>query len=74
VVKPDPAEESGVAENEGALRLAQNKVVMFFGREAGRLDPQFTCHAEMKADPVPSGEFEEHLLSPGGGAEKAAAG
>lgn len=74
MMKTHTPEEARVAENERTLRLAQNKVVMFFGLESWRLRPQLSGHAEMNADPVPAREFEKHLLSPRERTEKTASG
>src|SRR5688572_28019483 len=73
-MKANTAEEARIAENEGLPGLAQNKMVMFFGAKSRRLDAQLAGHAEMKADPVAAGKFEEHLLSPGERAQKTAPG
>ena len=74
MMESDAAEEPGVAEDQGAFRLLQNNVIVFFRTEAGRFHPQFSGHPQMDAEPIAAGEFEEHLFSPGFGAEKTAAG
>src|SRR4051812_37571925 len=74
MVKADPAEEASIAKDERPLRLPQNKVVVLFRPETGRLDPQFSGHAKVNADRVPAGELEQHLFSPGERPEQSAPG
>ena len=72
-MKPDATEQPGIAENQGALRLMQNKMIMVFRAKPRRLDAQLPSHPEMDSDPVSTGKFEQHLFSPREGAQKAAA-
>ncbi len=74
MVKSNAAKEARVAKNEGAFRLVKNKMVMLLWSKAGCFDAQFSGHAEMNADPIGVGKFEEHLLSPGFRTKKAGAG
>src|SRR4051794_15296200 len=69
-VKSHAAKEAGVAKDQGAFRLVKNKVVVLLRSESRRVDAQFPGHAEMNANPIGPGEFEEHLLSPGFGAQE----
>jgi hypothetical protein len=71
MVKSDAAKEACVAEDERATRLLQDEVIVLFGAEARGLGPHFPAHAEMKADPITAGKFEEHLLPAGVRTEKA---
>lgn len=73
-MEPDTPEEARVAENEGALRLMQDEVIVFVRLKPARLQSELSGHAEMDADPIIPGEFEEHLLSPRRGTHKTAAG
>jgi len=74
VMKPNPAEEAGIPENEGAFHLVENEVIVVFRAKSRRLNPQLSGHAEMDPDPVAARKFEEHLFSPAEGTKKAAAG
>lgn len=74
MVKSDATKEARVAEDEGSFRLMKNKMVVLLGSESRRLDAQFAGHAEMNADPVIAGKFEEHLFSPGLRPKKTSAG
>lgn len=65
VVKSDAAKEACVTKDQGAFRLMKNQMVVFLRSKAGRFDAQFAGHAEVNANPVTAGEFEEHLFSPG---------
>lgn len=73
-METDAAEEAGVAKNQSAFRLLENEMVVVLGTEPGGFDAEFASHPEMKADPVASREFKQHLFSPRFGAEKSAAG
>ena len=68
------AEEACVAENESVTGLLQDEVIVLFGAESGGLGPQLPAHAEVKADPIIAGKFEEHLLAARVRAQKALAG
>ena len=74
VMKPNPAEEPGIPENEGMFHLVENEMIVVFRAKSRRLNPQLSGHAEMDSDPVATGKFEEHLFSPGRRTEKSAAG
>jgi len=67
VMETDTPELPRVAEDERALFLLQDEMVMFAGAEAGRLDPQFAAHPEVDSQPVIT-ETKEHLLAPRDGA------
>jgi hypothetical protein len=81
-MEPDATEQARVAKDERAFHLPQHKMIVLFGPEPGWLDPQFSSHAEVKADPAPNvsaspdyfgaatGELEKHLFSPGERAEE----
>jgi len=71
MMKSNATKETGVAKNEGALGLEQDKVVVFLRTEIEWFDEQLTGHSEVNAQPVRSGKFEKHLFSPRFGTEKA---
>ena len=71
VMKSDATEQARVAENEGAFGLMEHQVIVFLGSKSGWFDSQLSGHPEMDPNPIPAGEFEEHLFSPRFGAEKA---
>src|SRR2546423_7353817 len=73
MMKSDAAKEARVAENERAFRLMQNQMVVFLRTKAAWFDAQRAGHSEVNTDPVIARELEEHLFSPGLGAEKARA-
>ena len=70
MVKTDASELPRIAENKRAVLLAENKVIVFVRPKIRRLDPQFSTHSEMNAEPVPAGKNEEHLFAARGGAEQ----
>lgn len=70
MMEPNASEETRVAENEGALRLVQDEVIVFLRLKAAGLDAEFAGHTEMDPNPITSGEFEQHLFSPRRGAQK----
>jgi hypothetical protein len=74
VMEPDPPEETGVAKYQRALRLLKNKMVVLISPGAGRLDAQFSSHAEVESEPIAAREFEKHLFSPRLRPQKTAAG
>ena len=74
MMKADAAEEARIAEDEGAFRLPEDEVVVFADSEIRRLDPHGAAHAEVKAEPVLAGEFEEHLFPARDGTEELRAG
>ena len=73
-MKPNPAEEAGIAENEGAFDLVENEMIVVFRAKSRRLNPQLSGHAEMDPNPVAAGKLEEHLFSPGQRTDKPTAG
>ena len=74
MMKSDATKESRIAEDQSALCLMEDEVVMFLRAKGLRLDAQFSSHAEMDSDPITAGKFEQHLFSPGERAEKSASG
>ena len=72
-MKSDATKQARVAKNEGSFCLVKHEVIVLFGAEDRWFDPQLARHPEMKADPIATREFEEHLLSPRFGAEKTCA-
>ncbi len=73
-MKPNTAEEPGIAKNQGALRLMQSEVVMVFRGKSRGLGAQLSGHPKMDPDPISTGKFEQHLFSPGDRAQKPATG
>ena len=63
LMKSHSSKEPGIAQNKSLPRLLQDEVIVFFRAESGWLGPQFATHPEMDPDPIPAGEFEQHLLS-----------
>ncbi len=49
-------------------------MIVLFGAEIRRLDAQGAGHAKVQAEPVWSGEFEQHLLAARGAAKEFCAG
>ena len=74
MMKSNPAEKPGIAENKGLPRLLQNEVIVFFGPESGWLGPQFSGHTKMNPNPIPAGKFEKHLFTFSERTQEAAAG
>jgi len=70
MIKPDPAELARVGENKCASTLKQNEMIVFGRSIISRLDPDFSGHAEMNAEPIILGKFEEHPFSARVRAEK----
>jgi len=70
----DAAELARVVEDEGALFLIEDEVVVFFGRVRGDGDCEFASHAEVEAEPEVAGETEEHLFAGGFGGDEFVAG
>ncbi len=62
MMKSHSAKETGIAENKSLLQLLQDEVIVFLWAESGWLRPQFSAHPEMDPNPIPGGEFEQHLL------------
>ena len=63
MMKSHAAEEACVTEDESVTRLLQDEMIVLFGPESGGLGPHLSAHAEVKADPIAAGKFEEHLLA-----------
>ena len=57
------AEEACVPEDESVTGLLQDEVIVLSGPESGRFSAHLPAHAEVKADPITAGKFEEHLLA-----------
>src|SRR5260370_135654 len=70
MIKPDSAELARVGENKRASALKQNEMIVFGRSIISRLDPDFSGHAEMNAEPIILGKFEEHPFSARVRAEK----
>ena len=68
------SKEPRIGKNQRLLPLLQDEVIVFLRLESGPLRPQFAAHPQMKPNPFPCGEFEEHLLPSGRGTQKTAAG
>ncbi|MEY2489218.1 MAG: hypothetical protein QOC70_1160 [Verrucomicrobiota bacterium] len=62
-MKSHPSEETRIAKNKSPPRLLQDEVIVFLREESGWFGPQFAAHPEMDPNPIPAGEFEQHLLS-----------
>ena len=73
-MKSDAAEQAGVAKNESAFRLMQDKVIVLVWSKSGRLDAQLAGHPQVNPDPISGGKFEKHLFSPRFGAQEAGTG
>lgn len=74
MMKPHSSEEAGIAENKSLLPLLQDKVIVSLRAESGWLAPQPAAHPEMDSNPIPGGEFEQHLLPSRKGTQKLASG
>jgi hypothetical protein len=59
----DAAELARVVEDEGAVFLVEDEVVVLGGRVRGGRDGEFAGHAEVKAEPEIFREAEEHLFA-----------
>jgi hypothetical protein len=71
-MKSHSSKEARVAENESLPRLLQDKMVVFLRMESSGFRPQFAAHPEMNSNPIPRGEFEQHLLAARGRAQETA--
>ena len=68
--KVNAAKLAGVVENQGAIFLVEDEVVVFGrGMIRGR-DREFAGHAEVQAEPEIVGEAEEHLFAGGFGGDQ----
>jgi len=65
MMKSHSPKEPRIAENQGLPPLLQDEVIVFLRLESGPLRPQFATHPEMDPNPIPGGEFEQHLLPSG---------
>ena len=74
LVKADATKLSGIGKDQRAYVLVQNEVIVLSGTKGRRFNPQFAAHAEMDSNPIPGGEFEQHLLPPCKGTEEPASG
>ena len=70
MMKADTAELALVGEGQSALLLKQNEVIVFVGLKVWRLDTDLAGHAEVNAEPIVAGKFEEHSFAARMRAEK----
>jgi hypothetical protein len=73
-MKSHSPKEPRIGENQRLPPLLQDEVVVFLRLESGRLRPQFAAHPQMEPNPIPGGEFEEHLFPSGRGTQETATG
>lgn len=66
LMKSDAAELPRIGEDECAFALIKHEVVMLPGSEIRIFDPNFTGHAEMKAEPAIVGKSKQHAFTPPG--------
>jgi hypothetical protein len=62
MVKAHATKLTRVGEGQCTFTLIQNQMVVFAWPKILRFDADFACHAEMNAEPVVVGEFEEHAF------------
>ena len=62
-MKADVTELARIGEDERALLLIQDEMIVFTRAKIARFDVRFAGHAEMNAEPVVAGKFEQHLFS-----------
>jgi len=70
VMKTNPAELSRIAEDERAVFLAENEVIVFLRSKTRRFRAEFAAHSKMNSKPIAFGKDKEHLLSARGGTEQ----
>ena len=61
----DAAELPGIVEDEGAIFLVEDEVVVLRWGVTGRSDGELAGHAEVQAEPEIVGEAEKHLFAGG---------
>jgi len=64
VLELDSAKLTRVREDEGALDLIEDEMVVSVGTKIRRLNPNVSGHAEMQAEPVVAGGLKQHSLPP----------
>jgi len=74
LVKQNFTEHSGVGKNQGVSAGAQHQMIMLQRHMDFGFDPQFPCHAKMKAKPHIATEFEQHLFGRRAGGPKSGSG
>ena len=62
-MKEDAAELARVIEDERALWLVENEVIVLTGDVLGRGSDEAASHAQMKAQPASAAENKKHLLA-----------
>ena len=63
VMKTHVTELPRIGKHERAFSLVQNEMIMFSRLKVGRFNMRLSGHAEMNAERIVAGKFEEHLLS-----------
>lgn len=63
VMETNVTELARIGEDQRALSLIQDEMIVFARSEIARFDMRLTGHAEMDAEPVFTGKLEQHLLS-----------
>ena len=63
MMKADVTKLARIGEDERALLLVQHEMIVFTRSKIARFDVRFAGHAEMNAEPVVAGKFEQHLFS-----------
>ena len=63
LVESNPSELAHVGEDQRALLLKENEMIMFTRNELGGSGPKFAGHAQVNAEPVVCRELEEHLFA-----------
>jgi len=62
-METDAAELARIGEDERVFALIQDKMIVFTGPKIRIGYTNFTGHAQMNAEPVGTGKFEEHSLA-----------
>lgn len=63
--KEDATELAGIVEDQSAISLVEDEMIVLFGLVGARCDGQFAGHAEVNTEPEVTGEAEEHLFAGG---------
>ena len=63
VMETNVAKLAQIGEDQRAVSLIQDEVIMFARPEIARCDMRLARHAEMDAEPVIAGKLERHLFS-----------
>jgi hypothetical protein len=70
VMKPDTTKLAGICKDKRAFALKKDEMVVLGWSIICRFDPDLSGHAEMNAEPVVPGKFEEHAFAARMRAEK----